>query len=94
MASGLMRYLHLEEHSRAAHLQKGTSISLTAPGEMGHDENNCAVCAALQLPMPAAGYTPLLVFLGLFVAFLTLLAQRLMPQRQRRTSGCRGPPLI
>ena len=94
MASGLMRYLHLEEHSHADRSHQDTSISVTAPGETAHDENNCAVCMTLQMPMSAAGYTPLLVFLGLFVAFLTLLAPRLIPQRQRRVSSCRGPPLI
>jgi hypothetical protein len=58
----------------------------------GHDESNCDTHAQLQAPLIAAGWVPLLVCLGLFVAFLTLLSPRLTPQRVPLRTDCRGPP--
>lgn len=91
-ASGLMRYVHLQQHVGGRPACHDGRVSLTTPGDKPHDETTCAVCVTLSLPMSAAGYTPLLAFLGLFVAFLTLVAQRLAPQREMVTSNCRGPP--
>ena len=59
----------------------------------GHDESNCDIHAQLQAPLVAAGWVPVLVCLGLFVAFLTLLSPRLTPQRVPLRTDCRGPPV-
>ena len=40
----------------------------------------------------AAGWVPVLVCLGLFAAFLTVLSPRLTPQRVPPRTDCRGPP--
>jgi hypothetical protein len=63
------------------------------PGVPGHDESNCDIHAQLQAPLLAARWVPLLVCLGLFVAFLTLLSPRLTPQRVPLRTDCRGPPI-
>lgn len=41
-----------------------------------------------------AGWTPLLVYLGLFIAFLTLLAERPAAVRLLTRLDCRGPPIL
>ena len=58
----------------------------------GHDASNCDIHAQLQAPAIAAGSVPVLVCLGLFVSFLTLLSPRLTPQRVPPRTDCRGPP--
>ena len=57
-----------------------------------HDESNCPVHAQLHLPFIAGGWVPLLVCLGLFVAFLTLLPASLVSHRPPLRPDCRGPP--
>lgn len=58
-----------------------------------HDTSNCLIHAQLGSPIAAAGITPLLVFLGLIVAFLTQIAPGLKPQPAYVRVDCRGPPL-
>ena len=58
----------------------------------GHDESNCEIHAQLQMPLLAAGWVAVLVCLGLFAAFLSLLSPRLTPQRVPPRTDCRGPP--
>jgi len=48
----------------------------------------------VQAELHSAGWVPLLICLGLFVAFLTQLAPRLVPQRALVRIDCRGPPLL
>jgi hypothetical protein len=57
-----------------------------------HDESNCPVHAQLNIPFIAAGWVPLLVCLGLFLAFLSLLPASRVPCRAPARLGCRGPP--
>ena len=57
-----------------------------------HDESNCRFHAQLHLSGLAVGWTPLLICLGLFVAFLSLLSSRATPQRLVSDIPCRGPP--
>jgi hypothetical protein len=58
-----------------------------------HDESNCFVHAQLHIARILVGWVPLLVLLGLFVAFLTLIAVPLISQRQLFRIDCRGPPI-
>ncbi len=57
-----------------------------------HDESNCPVHAQLHIPFISAGWVPLLVCLGLFAAFLTLLPAPRVPHRSPVRLDCRGPP--
>jgi hypothetical protein len=92
--SGAMEQLHRMEHGLARHASRGLGASWLAAGDAGHDERNCAVCLTLHMPLLSAGYVPLLICLGLWVQFLTLLRPRLTPQRAWRSIDCRGPPLL
>jgi hypothetical protein len=81
LGSGAMLHVHNEDaghHDDAQHQH--------------HDERNCLVHALLGGPMLLDGVTPLLVCLGLFVAFLTLLASQPAPQKVLARLDCRGPP--
>ena len=42
----------------------------------------------------AVAWVPLLICLGLFVAFLTMLPVRLPVQQRRVVIPCRGPPVL
>lgn len=61
-------------------------------GERHHDERDCRVHALLGGPMVVESVTPSLVCLGLFVAFLTMLASQPAAQRVLGRLDCRGPP--
>lgn len=89
--SGLLKYLHLQEHI-AAQARVSPASSLSLPQE-DHDENNCPICMTLHMPMQATGYVPLLICLGLLLAFLSVLSP-LPPTRPIPVwIESRGPPL-
>ncbi len=95
LGSGVMEYLHNREHAEedAAQIAAARAAGLPdSPDKPVHDDSNCAVHAQLHLPVISAGWVPLLVLLGLFIAFLTLLAQPLLSQRTPLRIACRGPP--
>lgn len=91
LGTGLLGNLHLRTHllerGRANLGKVDRSHSIPA-------EDSCELCVQLHLPVLSAGWVPLLVCLGLFVAFLTLLAPRLTPQPTLLRLGCRGPPVL
>jgi hypothetical protein len=58
----------------------------------GHDEDHCAVHATLTAARISDGYVPVLVSLGLFVAFLSELPRQLVLARLTLRLDCRGPP--
>jgi hypothetical protein len=94
MSSGLMKYLHELEHlSRPGVQAAGMHFSQT-PSKPAHDENDCAICMTLHAPLSFTGYTPVLVFLGLFVAFLTLLPRPFTSVRLPLVLESRGPPSL
>jgi hypothetical protein len=78
LGSGTMLHVHNEDVD-AAHTDH-------------HDREHCLVHALLAAPVLADGVTPLLVCLGLFVAFLTMLASQPAIQRFFTRLDCRGPP--
>jgi hypothetical protein len=57
-----------------------------------HDESNCHLHAMLRAPIMSGGWVPLLVGLGLFVAFLTMLPRGLEGRHAPTRIDCRGPP--
>ena len=89
------------EHWHNAQHAVEDARALTAAREAGnpldhlplHDDSNCPFHAQLHLSFMAAGWTPVLICLGLFVAFLSLLQRSLAPQRVLVRIACRGPPL-
>jgi hypothetical protein len=90
--SGWLNYLHLEEHLSAPHAAAlHLSISAPTPGD-DHDENNCSVCMNLHMAVSATKYIPLLICLGILVAFLSLLTPRPRALREAVWIEGRGPP--
>jgi len=97
LGTGVLRYAHDAAHAyadaRGADARgadaRGADESAPAPQ---HDETNCDLHALLKAPLVHAGAVPLLVLLGLFVAFLTLLAPQPVTVRLIRRIDCRGPP--
>jgi len=77
-------------------LPSHAQLKAAAPTDQQHEpsDDDCALCAQLHLPTLSAGWVPLLVCLGLFVAFVTLLTPPLISQRVLVRLGCRGPPLL
>ena len=85
--SGAVEYLHNRDHDHAA-----APAGAPEDDRHHHDESTCQIHAVLGSPLIASGWTPLLVCLGLFVAFLTSLPQTLAPRRHVERIDCRGPP--
>ena len=91
LGSGLLDDLHVRTHAMehaAAHDHAATE----SPAHDGGEDDGCGLCAHLQVPRISPGYLPVLICLGLFVAFLTQLSPRLAPQRVAARVDCRGPP--
>jgi hypothetical protein len=88
LGTGGLQYLHNLDHQR---VDSRHANSPSHPGPLP-DDNNCETHAQLHQPVAAGGWVPLLVFLGLFVAFLTLLAPEPVSYRPLRCLDCRGPP--
>jgi hypothetical protein len=94
LGSGAVESLHNAHHAtedaRLAALQDQRT---TPTHPTHHDENNCPVHLQLHLSVMAVGWVPLLICLGLFVAFLTELPVSLPPQQRCLVISCRGPPV-
>src|SRR4051812_42535033 len=88
LGTGLLENLHLRTHllEHAAQAQGDQNSD--------HSDDACELCVTLHLPALSAGWVPVLVCLGLFVAFLTLLTSRIAPQRVALRIDCRGPPVL
>jgi len=95
LGTGAVESLHNAQHaSEDARLLAAAHRSGEAPKyPVHHDENNCPVHLQLHLSAMAVGWVPLLICLGLFVAFLTELPVSLPPQQRRLVLPCRGPPV-
>jgi len=58
-----------------------------------HDDTNCAIHAQIHFSTSAVAWVPLLICLGLFVAFLTMLPRAIPVARHALAVSCRGPPV-
>jgi hypothetical protein len=96
LGTGAAEYWHNAEHAAedAAVLQAARDAGAPLDHVPLHDESNCPIHAQLHICGMAVSWTLLLVCLGLFVAFLTLLASRLPVQRVALAVSCRGPPIL
>lgn len=90
--SGLLKYLHLREDA-AACIQPLARSSISLPHQ-DHDENNCPICMTLLLQITVTGYVPLLIFLGLLLAFLSLVTPPPFTRPLPVWIESRGPPVF
>jgi hypothetical protein len=94
LGTGTLQFLHNLDHQhfdahRTAATERERLPSHPAPLP---DDNNCATHAQLHQPVSTIAWVPLLVFLGLFVAFLTQLTPDPVSHRSPLALDCRGPP--
>ena len=94
MGTGSLEYVHNLEHALedANEARAGRQHEERDRAPAHHDESNCAVHAQLHMPALSGGWVPLLVLLGVFVAFLSEIAPRWTPARWCLNIDCRGPP--
>jgi hypothetical protein len=95
LGTGAAEYVHNRQHAAEDAIEDAAIVALGHPSqEHHHDESNCVVHAQLHMQYEAVGWVPILISAGLFVGFLSLLADpfihRMMPLRV----DCRGPPLL
>jgi hypothetical protein len=94
LGTGVLQYLHQLQH--AAEDARYNALAKAAglpPVHQNHDESNCEFCAQLHIPLMLAGWTPILICLGLLVAFLTLIDLPLVALAVPARIDCRGPPV-
>jgi len=95
LGSGVAERWHNAQHAAE------DAVALSAARDAGHplshapihDESNCEFHCQLHISVMAVAWVPLLICLGLFVAFLTMLPVRLPVQARRVVIPCRGPPV-
>ena len=99
LATKSLSHLHDLDHRREDEARAAAAAASEVPAaeeshhqHHHHNESDCDLHAQLQLPIIATGWVPLLVYFGLFLAFLTLLSASLVDQRQPVRIHCRGPP--
>jgi hypothetical protein len=96
LGSGALNYVHQMQHRREDAI---VDAKLRAAGlpvyPHHHDDSNCELCAQLHMQyVPIHCWTPLLICLGLFIAFLTLIDEPLISRQAPARIDCRGPPLV
>jgi hypothetical protein len=93
LGTGALQYLHELQHAAEdARYNQLAKVAGLPPVHQNHDESNCEFCAQLHIPLMLAGWTPILICLGLFVAFLTLVELPLVAFAVPARIDCRGPP--
>ena len=95
LGSGTLEHWHNAEHAAEDARLMSAAKKAGAPLDHVpfHTDFNCPVHARLHLPILGGRCVPLLVCLGLLVAFLTLLRPTPAPQRALARIDCRGPPV-
>ena len=93
LGSGLLENLHLRTHL-TSHAQAAVGSISGIAGQGDADADGCELCANLHVGRISVGWVPVMICLGVFVAFLTQLAPRLAPQRVAARIDCRGPPVL
>jgi hypothetical protein len=85
IGTGGLQYVHNHAHE----LEDAQSHESAPPV---HGDLNCAIHAMLKMSALPIAIVQLLICLGLFVAFLTMLPQHYVRQRLPLRLDCRGPP--
>lgn len=91
LGAGALEHLHNLDHARQDAALAQASHHPVKPAPC-HDETNCPLHAQLHMPTVSVAWVPLLIVLGLLVAFLTMAAPPLTPQPALARLACRGPP--
>ena len=95
LGTGVVEYLHHQQHELEDELaapEFSQSHPDQTPRHQEHDDSNCEFHRVMHAPILSAGFVPLLICMGLFVAFLSQIAPELVSQRTTFTCTCRGPP--
>jgi hypothetical protein len=93
IGSGALEYIHNLQHAAEDAREDAIARANGQPTEQHHhDENNCEVHAQIHMAIIVYAWTPLLIWLGIWIAFLTLLAVPLIPRLLPARIDCRGPP--
>ncbi len=95
LGSGAAEYVHNLQHT-ADDRREDAAASVTGEPThpLHHDDSNCAIHAQLHLPFAVIGWIPILISLGLLIAFLTQFATTPVPRLSTLRVDCRGPPVI
>ena len=92
LGSGSLLHVHNAAHAAEhAHASGGNDAHHDHPAPL--DTSTCDLHGKLTLPMLPAGFTPVLIALGLFVAFLTQLTPAWNSAFAHVRLDCRGPPV-
>ena len=91
LGSGLLLHVHNAAHAaeHAHHAHHAGEAHESTPLDTG----TCDLHGKLTLPVLSAGFTPVLIALGLFVAFLTQLTPAWNSAFAHVRLDCRGPPV-
>ena len=88
LGSGLLLHVHNAAHAAEHAHAHGDDHHHGAPLDTG----TCDLHGKLTLPMLSAGFTPVMIALGLFIAFLTQLTSAWNCLFAHVRLDCRGPP--
>lgn len=99
LGSGALESLHNAAHAMEDAAEDATEAAFfKATGHPvlphQHDESNCDIHAQLHMALFLTSWVPLLVLLGLWVAFLSLFPHSLIPRHLPARIDCRGPPSL
>jgi hypothetical protein len=95
LGSGGLEYAHNLQHDAEDAIEDAKAKASGLPVERHHhDESNCHVHAQLHLGCIPVGWVPVLISLGLWVSFLTLMDRPLIPRAMPVRIDCRGPPVF
>jgi hypothetical protein len=94
LGTGALEYVHNLQHAAEDAREDAIAQASSNPGghQHQHDETNCGVHAQLHTALFMTHWVPLLICLGLFVAFLSLLDAPLIGRLLPARIDCRGPP--
>lgn len=95
LGSGAVERWHNAQHAAedARAIVAAQKAGVPAPVLPNHDDGNCLIHSQIHLSTMAAGWVPLLIILGAFVAFLTLLPVKVVSVERYFDFACRGPPV-
>ncbi len=95
LGTGVANYVHDLQHEAEDAREDAADKAAGVPVESHHhDESNCQIHAQLHMPYVATGWVPVLVSLGLWVAFLTLPTRPVHSFKPAVRVDCRGPPVF
>ena len=94
LGSGAVERWHNAQHAveDTAIISAAHKAGIPSPALPTHDDGNCPIHAQIHLSTMVIGSVQLLILLGVFVAFLTLLPVKVAGVARLFALACRGPP--